>query len=136
MPREATATDLPHIVAMGRKFHAASGMPMAFDAEAFGGFVNNMLASDTCCFFVTDGGMICGALSPAYCNPAWVMAVELMWWAEDGQGLGLLSAFEDWARDRGASEVRMTSLHALKPAERILSRRGYAPIELSHTKVI
>lgn len=134
--RQATNGDLGRIVEMGRKFHAASGLPMSFDAEAFGGFVSNMLASETCCFFVTDSGMICGALSPAYCNPDWVMAVELMWWAEDGQGLGLLSAFEEWALDSGASEVRMTSLHALKPAERILSRRGYAPIELSHTKVI
>jgi hypothetical protein len=61
---------------------------------------------------------------------------ELAWWAEDRAGLRLLSAFERWAADMGASEVRMTTICGLTAAETILARKGYAPREISHAKVI
>jgi len=36
----------------------------------------------------------------------------------------------------GADEVRMSTVQGLDVAERILSRRGYTPSEISHGKVI
>ena len=135
MIRQATHDDTPAIIAMGRKFHAQSGQPMAFDDAAAGALVSGLIDSDRGAIFISDGGMIGGALSPAYCDPAWIMAVELFWWAER-DGLALLKAFEEWAADMGAKEVRMTTLAALPRAASIMKRRGYAASEISHSKVI
>lgn len=135
MIRPATPADIPGLLAFGVKFHAASQMPMQFDQSAMGDVLAGMIESDRAAVLMTDAGVIGGILSPAYCDPAWVMAVELFWWAER-DGLALLRAFEDWAQQAGAQEVRMTSLASLPRADAILKRKGYAPIEISYQKVM
>ena len=120
---------------MGRKFHGMSGQAAPFDPEAFGAFLGQMIDSPSAIVFVGQAGMIGGALSPAYCAPQWLIAVEFFWWAERC-GLGLLRAFEKWAQVRGAHEIRMTSLAENPRAAAILSRRGYAASEISHAKVM
>ena len=95
-----------------------------------------MILADTGVILLSDRGMIGGSLAPAYTAPDWLMAVEMFWFAEDGQGLRLLRGFEQWAADGGASEVRMTTLAGLSQADAILTRRGYAALETSYTKVI
>ena len=136
MIRQATAADIPLIVEMGRRFVAASGSPIPFTEDGASAFAEALIASPDAALLVSDTGMIGGVIAPAYFNPAWRMAVELAWWAEDRSGLQLLSAFEAWARDMGAQEVRMTTLAAIQGPERILARRGYAPTEISFQKVI
>lgn len=136
MIREATAADIPAIVAMGRAFNAASGTPAAYDEAQAAQVAANLINSPQGVILVSDGGMIGGSLAPAYFNTAWTMAVELFWWARDRRGLHLLRAFEQWAADNGADEVRMTTLGAIKGPERILERRGYAPCEISYQKVL
>lgn len=120
---------------MGQKFHAMSGQACPFDPEAFSDLIGRMIKTPSAVVLKSDAGMIGGVLSPAYCAPQWVMAVEVFWWAERG-GLGLLRAFEEWAREQGAQEVRMTSLSANPRAGKVLARRGYAVSEISHAKVI
>lgn len=133
MIRSATVEDMPRLLAWGKAFHKASGQPFRFDPVAVEGFLTGLMGNGA--VIVSDTGMIGGVLSPAYCDPEWIMAVELFWWAER-DGLALLRAFEDWAAERGASEVRMTSLAALPRADGILRRKGYAPAEISYQKVI
>lgn len=120
---------------MGRAFHAESRMPFAFDDGAMGDVLAMMIESPGAVVLMTDRGVIGGALNAAYCDPKWIMAVELFWWAR-GDGLTLLSAFEEWAQEMGASEVRMTTLANLPRADAILRRRGYGQAEISYTKVI
>ena len=134
MIRAATAQDVPRIVEMGQRFHTAASLPMRFDAGAVAEMLSGMVASDSAALLVSDYGMIGGVLAPAYCDPAWVMAVELFWWA-DRDGLALLRAFETWGRENGAHEIRMTSLAALPRADAILRRKGYAATEISYAKV-
>jgi len=110
-------------------------MPCGYDPEAIGQLLNGLIASDSACVLIEADGCVGGLLSPAYCDPKWVMAVELFWWA-GGSGLRLLRGFEEWAIAAGAQEVRMTSLAALDRADRLLKRKGYAPCEISYTKVI
>lgn len=118
---------------MGAAFHAASGLPVPFDPQAMSEVCANLIPGGV---FVSGAGMIGGVIAPALCAPSWRMAVELFWWAEDGKGLALLSAFEAWARENGANEVRMTTLESCKGAARILARRGYGLTETSFSKVI
>lgn len=131
--RFATLDDMPRLLAWGEEFHKASGMPCRFDPDAVEAFLAGLIENGA--VIVSDTGMIGGLLSPAYCDPEWIMAVELFWWAEK-DGLALLRAFEEWAAENGANEVRMTSLAALPRADGILRRKGYAAAEISYRKVI
>ena len=135
MIRPATLADLDQIAAWGADFHAASGMLAPFDAEATREFVAKLIEAPQAVVLMHEHGMIGGLLSPAYCAPSWVIAVELFWWAER-DGRALLRAFEKWAGDAGASEVRMTTLAAQPRAAGILKHAGYDPAETSHAKVI
>ena len=120
------------LVAMGRRFHAATGHPSSFCADAFCAMLDQIEAQGG--LFTGPRSMIGGVISPMWCAPGWTAAVELFWWAEDGHGLRLLRRFEAWAREQGAQEIRMTTLAALPEAERAL--RGYRRAETSWTRVI
>ena len=134
--RHAGHADIPALVEMGRKFHKASQMPCSFDVEASTGLLGRMIDADGAVVLITDAGAMGGMLSAAYCDPEWVMAIELFWWAQDRRGLLLLGAFERWAVEKHANEVRMTTLSAISGPEKILARRGYKSVEISHMKVI
>lgn len=120
---------------MGGRFHAASGIAAPFEMDGAGAFVRGLIESPAGCVLIHGHGGIGGILLPAYCGPSWTMAVEAFWWAER-DGMPLLRAFEEWGRSMGAKEVRMTTLAALPRADAILRRKGYAPVEISYTKVI
>lgn len=135
MIRPATMDDIPALLEMGKVFHAESGMPFAFNTDVMGGVLARMIETDAAAVLMTDRGVIGGMVQPAYCDPTWLYAVEMFWWAR-GDGMALLKAFERWAQSAGADEVRMTSLAALPRADRLLRRVGYAPAEVSYSKVI
>lgn len=135
MIRQATEADIPRLIEMGARFHEGASLPMRFDAGAVGAFLAGLIANESATVLVSDAGMIGGVLAPSYCNPEWLMAVELFWWA-DRDGLRLLRAFEGWARDAGAAEVRMTSLASIPRSDVLLRRKGYGAVEISYSKVI
>jgi len=122
--RRATPADLPRIVEMGRRNYEARPNRGDYDPQAAGDFVNTMLASPHAAVFLSDAGMIGGMLCPYWAAPNDVQAVELFWFASDGSGRALLMAFEEWAQDQGADEVRITS----RPT-RALERMGYEPVD-------
>lgn len=131
----ATTGDIPRLIEMGREFHSVSGVASPFDPEAAKATLTAMIWNPAAVVLVSERGGIGGALVPSYVATSWVMAVEMFWWAR-GDGLPLLRAFEAWADEQGAQEVRMTTLTALPRADRILKRLGYAPVEISYTKVM
>lgn len=133
MTRRAALTDIPALLAMGRSFHAESGMPFAFNEEVMAGVFARMIEADGATVIMTEKGLIGGMLNPAYCDPSWVYAVEMFWWAR-GDGMALLRAFEEWAAEAGANEIRMTSLANLPRADMLLRRYGYQPAEISYSK--
>lgn len=121
---------------MGRRFFAATGHPAEYDPLAVEDMLRRMMADPNAAVFCTPGGMIGGVLMPLYCSPRWTVAAELFWWSEDSSGLRLLRRFEDWGVERGAREIRMTTLAGLLDAGKILSRRGYKPAEASHSRIL
>lgn len=135
MIRPAALSDIPRLLDWGARFHAMAAPGPGFNSDAVAALLAQLIEADHGAVLMHDHGTIGGVLTPAYCDPAWLMAVEVFWWAER-DGLSLLRAFEGWARDSGAQEVRMTSLAALPRADAVLRRKGYAPIEISYSKVI
>ena len=135
MVRPATLDDIPALLAMGTEFHADARLPCAFNLDAMAAFLQQMIESESAAVLMTDRGVIGGAVHPAYCDPSWIYGVELFWWAK-GDGLKLFRAFERWAQQAGAKELRMSSLATLPRADRLLRCVGYAPAETSYSKVI
>lgn len=133
--RAATPDDMPSLLDMGRKFHSASQMPFRYDEGAVSALLERLVASDAGAVLMSDHGVIGGAIVPAYCDPNWMMAVELFWWADKG-GIPLLRGFEDWAISMNVNEIRMTSLASLPRADRLLRAKGYAPCEISYQRIV
>ena len=62
-----------------------------------------------------------------------LVLVEMGWYCTDRQGIKLLSRFIEQAVEDGADEVRMSTLEANTAAKRILERKGFRPLETSHS---
>ena len=118
-----------------RSFHRQSGSLVPFDDGAAMALLAALINGNGSTVILGGRGFIGGTIAPAYFNHDWKMAVELFWWAEGG-GLELLRAFESWAMENGANEVRMTSLADLPRADDLLCRKGYKPTEISYQKVM
>lgn len=127
--------DLPALVDMGERFHAASRLPGKYNGADFGAYCADMIEREDAIIYRSDAGMIGGHIT----NPAWDasyrFATEAFWWAEDGAGAALLDAFEAWGREH-AHEVRMFFLSWIKPlaVARVLSMRGYVAEEMGMSK--
>ena len=135
MIREATKADLPEMLAMARRCRE-SGALGEFDPAAAYVALENVLRTGAA--FRTDRGVIAGVLVPSWDAPAHLMAVEFLWWAEDGQWLPLLRRFGEWAKDQGASEIRIASEIQGKTdrISKALARDGYEPREVWYRKVL
>lgn len=133
--RAATPADLPRLVDMGARFHAASPLsaipfqPADFEAACYSLMRTGIL-------LVSERGMIGGPVFPAFFNSRHRMAQELFWWAEDGQGDALRAAFEIRAAECGARLAAMSALEGLRieAVGRRLRRRGYEPVERLYVK--
>lgn len=106
---------------MGRAFHAHVAPPWPFDDLAFGATIETVAAQGFVA--MSGGGFIAGLLSAHPFSPAWPVARELLWWAQDGRGMALLTAFRDWATDQGAREVQWSCPPDAR-ARQIFARRG------------
>jgi hypothetical protein len=132
--------NLGDIETFARRGHAfimeAKEMPDASLAECVE-FAASFLSSDTCAAFLSEGdGIIAGLIAPLYYKPAYKMAVELFWRANDGTGLQLLRAFEGWALEAGVNDIRLSTLADTSDplTAKLLKRRGYAPYEHHYVK--
>ena len=71
----------------------------------------------------TGNGFLLGQISPNPFARDWLIASEMLWWSEDGNGLRLARGFRKWARDMGASEIYWSCPPESK-ANRIFGRWG------------
>lgn len=147
MIREATAGDIPAVVAMGRSF-VASVPPLSragYDEHSTAELLARLIEGEDSALIVADAGGLIGMLAmlvyPYYFNPAVRMAQELFWWVEpahrrSGVAGRLLAHAEAWARSRGARAVQMIALDESDGASvaAMYKRRGYAPVERSFLK--
>lgn len=134
MIREATAADLPRIRELGAAFHAYSPYrDFPLDLDAFERFAEGMIEAGV--VLLSDDGMLGGALTPLYFNPAILMGAELFWWAGK-TGRQLREAFEAWARERGAAGVMFSGLSDEREPtiRKVFQRAGYQPGELAFFK--
>lgn len=131
----AAAHDLPALVDMGARFHKAGNLAGEYDGAQFAEFCQALIDGDDSVIYRSDAGMIGAHIGTLPWDATYKVAHEFFWWAEDGNGMALLRAYEAWARPR-CNEIRMALLTALRPVatSAVLSRAGYQADEMGMVK--
>lgn len=141
--RLAEPRDLPRIVEMGTLFVAESpywrlGTASLDRIEALARFLGSH--QDGCVFVADVDGQVVGMLAghlPVHPMLDIAMASELAWWVDPPYrvgkiGLQLLAAFEQWAKDHGATHLLMVA-----PDEKVATfyeRRKFARVEMAYAR--
>jgi len=132
--RPATSDDIPHLVELGGKFHAASPYAhLPYVPERVAATVQHLLGAGH--VVVSDVGGIKG-MSAAMAGPMWFSDVpaaqELFWWSDgSGEAHELRAALEKWAKAQGCALFVMVCLENDKAPvlARLYRRDGYQPVE-------
>lgn len=135
--REATLSDVPNIVAIGRRFHAISPWSdQPFCGERTANTIISLMDAPNGVVFYNGHGILGGVVSQALFGSG-IYAQELFWFADKG-GRDLIQAFEEWAKTQGAKGVIMLNLtldpRTDKLMDRMYKRKGYAMRERSYYK--
>lgn len=143
MIRLATIADLRRLEPLAREFYAASKHLGKFDIECFaqfwGGCVQNGIGV---VFLLEEAGEIVGTIGGvAYPDPysGEAVATEFFWYVRDGHrggGMRLYRAFEDWARAKNCTQIRMVHLTDSMPEKlrAVYIKLGYTAIETHYGK--
>jgi hypothetical protein len=136
-PRQAVLADLETVVALCREFHSISlWSSIPFDEDHVTKLAANTIATGG--VFLVDGGLIAGLVTGTVFAPDVLMAAEIIWYAPNGGGQELRTAFEAWAVSQGATVSQLTHPvnENLKDFTARMVDRSYHPFELSFVKAI
>ncbi len=135
MIRDATADDIPAMLAMGKRFADEAGVTeqVGWDDNYVSGLLRALIADHIA--IVGDAGMI-GGLVFAHPFSGRIVFQELFWRNEGPalQGVRMLDEAERQARERGCERSLMIEIDTFPGAERIYRRRGYEPAERNFIK--
>jgi len=143
--RQATIDDLPKLEPLAREFYSSSRFLKDFDIERFSSVWASWMNLGVGAIYLLlpdESGPIAGCLG-AYVYPepysGSIVATEFFWYVSRdhrGHGLDLYYAFEEWARERGASQIRMAHLCDLMPEgmKVLYGELGMEPIETTYAK--
>jgi GNAT superfamily N-acetyltransferase len=145
--RAATVPDIPAIVAMGVRFlqdsRYSDQVEAEIDIDPLVRLVEACLRLGTVLVLERNPQHLVGFLA-LLITPHHVTgqptATEVAWWVnpEDrlgSEGVRLLHAAEQWARDQGATRLHMIA-PAGSPVGRLYERRGYAALETAYVRTL
>ena len=138
MISEATKDDVPSLVELCARFHAWSQFPggSVFDPESCRSSFEALIERDNGVLLHGGGGFIGLSLGPLFFNHAEPMAVELFFWAPEGNGDAIRKAAEAWAKSKGALLLMMCGHEPSERASKWYSRKGYEPFGRQFMKVV
>lgn len=128
-----TAEDIGKVVRMVQLLAQAVSGPQECDLAHTGATVLRLMHSSSAIVLLSDDGFIAGEVIQSIISPD-PIAFEHGWFASGRSGLRLLAAFEAWAESMGCTVIKMSSAADSGGAGKILSRRGYRPVELAWVK--
>lgn len=134
MIRRAVASDVPRLIELGAKLHAASPFAfIPFDPETVEGLMTGLLEDADAAVFITDAGdgMIGVNAYPTLLNRAVKIAQEAFWWCDGPEALALLEAAKEWAAERGCAAMTMGALDddRVRLMARLYRRMGFQGVE-------
>lgn len=138
--RRATPEDAQAITRMGQRFASETEYRALIDvrSDIVETIVLGLLANPNGAIFVSGAEDPTGMIAMlAYDHPfsGERTAFEVVWWVDPearGDGICLLRAAEDWAREQGIAKMQMVA-----PNERVgalYERLGYRPVEVSYQR--
>jgi hypothetical protein len=135
MIRPATVSDIPAIAAMGKEFADEAGVTarVGWSDECIDELLNNLITNPDGILLVGDRCMIGGVVFGHPFSGKRVFQ-EMFWRSHGREGLRLLTAAEELARELGAECSVMIGMHDMPTVERLYARRGYAPAEQCYFK--
>lgn len=141
MIRRATVNDSERLMEMGMRFVAQttySGFIAAKPERLIDTIGSVLMNPDGVILVSGSDASLTGMIAMlAYDHPfsGERTAFEVVWWVEPearGDGVRLLRAAEDWAKEQGAGKVQMVA-----PDDRVgtlYRRMGYVPVETSYQR--
>lgn len=137
--RLATWRDIPDLVVRCEKAVQNFGMSKwlgAYDHSSARDFLSRAVASNDMDVIMNASGHLIATVYPLPFNRNVLIASELNFYAEDGAGADLLSAFELWARDKGAVVCDIACMHGYRheAIDRLYRRAGFEATEHHYIK--
>ena len=138
--RRATLEDLDALLEMARRFAVETEYRDVLDikAENVEASIKSLMANPDSVCFISGNGTPTGMIAMlAYDHPfsGERTAFEIVWWVNPearGDGVKLLRAVEEWAKEQGIHKIQMVA-----PNERVgtlYQRLGYKPVEVSYQR--
>lgn len=143
--RIAAVEDLPRLAHLAEEFYSSTDVLHGFHLDRFIALWTTLLGNGSGVVFLLEkGGEIIGTIGgvcyPETYSPRLISQEFHMFIAKEHRGgfglLKLMRAFENWAREKGCTEVRIAHLHDLQP-ERLgpfYQRLGYKQLEVNYMK--
>ena len=135
--------DLPSCETCAQQFYASSRFLVDFKIERFCQVWKALFESGAgVVFILVDGDATIGTIGGVIHADLYSgrqVATEFFWFVQDGHrgaGLKLYRMFEAWAREQGATEIRMVHLMDSMPEKlsRVYHHLGFVPIETHYAK--
>ena len=131
------------VLGLARDFHAASGLPFAFDpAHASRAAQDHIEDPRKLCLILEVRGAVRGVLAASWAVSPLApvrVAQELVFWIDPAHrgraALGMIGAYEDWARAEGCAAAGLSSLDDPRVA-RLFSFAGFNPAENKFLKMM
>lgn len=143
MIRGATIADVPRLVEMAKRFHGETvySAILPFSDASVEQAMTSFIGNETAVVFVMEAegeivGAIGGIMGPHFVSGTKAMS-ELFWWVDPehrGSGSKLLSTFEKYAKECGASFISMIAPPEARQVEKLYDRMGYHRSESIYMK--
>ena len=135
--RKADYSDIPALIHFAKAFFEYSGYGdyVTFSANRMRQVLRNLIDSDDGVVFICEAGFCCAVMHQNFFTQDWV-AHELCWWVDPdrraaGFGRELRAHLEQWAKEKGAAYLVMSSLDFGRGDKvgPIYVEAGYTPAE-------
>lgn len=141
--RPARPAERFQVVALARDFHAASGIPFAFDpAHASRAAQDHIECPHKLCLVLEAGGRLRGCLAASWAvsplSPVRI-ASELIFWVDPAfrgrPPMRMIAAYEAWARGEGCAAIGLAGLNDPR-VSRFFGAAGFELIENEFLKLM
>jgi RimJ/RimL family protein N-acetyltransferase len=141
--RQARAAERFAVLALARDFHAASGIPLAFDPAHAARTVADHIEDPRklALVLVVDGvlrGVLAASVALSPLSPV-LVAQEVIWWIAPAHrgcsAVRMLRAYETWAGAQGCAGLGVSGLNDPRVA-RLYGRAGFDLIENKFLKMV
>lgn len=144
--RRGTDKDVDALVEMGSRFFTYSAFSrfVPFDENATKASLLLLTERGVVLVAEREGtivGSLVGIMAPVWFNANATTATELAWWVDEAYrgstaAFKLHRAFEEWAKEQGATAIVMSDLivNGVAHTEKLFEKMGFTPVERSHVK--